>query len=142
MATVITTARRRQPRRNRDRPHPTGRNTIAAFSSGRPAKNATSMWMAAAPPPNRYRNVTRRRSQGSDGRGWPGTGSAYTGLAMSSIQVRPCSAEEVAPFRTRHRQEMNCQIVHDSIHRRPGWTTSYLLEVAGSPAGFVTVLTS
>ena len=58
---------------------------------------------------------------------------------MSSIRVRPCSTAEVAPFRTRHRQEMNCQIVHDSIHRRPGWTTSYLLELEGAPVGFGTV---
>ena len=58
---------------------------------------------------------------------------------MSSIHVRPCSSAEVAPFRTRRRQELNCQIVHDSIHRRPGWTVSYLLELSGEPSGFGTV---
>jgi hypothetical protein len=31
---------------------------------------------------------------------------------------------------------VNCQIVHDSIHRRDGWTVSYMLNVAGVTAGF------
>jgi GNAT superfamily N-acetyltransferase len=31
---------------------------------------------------------------------------------------------------------MNCQIVHDSIHRRAGWTTTYLLAMGGVEAGF------
>jgi GNAT superfamily N-acetyltransferase len=43
------------------------------------------------------------------------------------------------PLRTRYRQEMNCQIVHDSIPTRPGWTTSYLLQIGDAPAGFGTV---
>lgn len=31
---------------------------------------------------------------------------------------------------------MNCQIVHDSIHRRIGWTTTYALSVDDTLAGF------
>ena len=31
---------------------------------------------------------------------------------------------------------MNCQVVHDSIHRRAGWTLTYLLEFGGVAAGF------
>jgi GNAT superfamily N-acetyltransferase len=34
---------------------------------------------------------------------------------------------------------MNCQIVHDSIHRREGWTLSYLLELGGASVGFGSV---
>src|SRR5262245_7395623 len=49
------------------------------------------------------------------------------------------SAEEILPLRTRYRAEMNCQIVHDSIHRRPGWTLSYLLDLGGVAAGFGSV---
>jgi GNAT superfamily N-acetyltransferase len=49
------------------------------------------------------------------------------------------SAQEILPLRTRYREEMNCQIVHDSIHRREGWTLSYLLEVGGTAAGFGSV---
>jgi GNAT superfamily N-acetyltransferase len=46
------------------------------------------------------------------------------------------SAHEVLPLREQYRREMNCQIVHDSIHRRNGWTMTYLLAVGGVPAGF------
>lgn len=48
-------------------------------------------------------------------------------------------AEALLPLRTRFRQEMNCQIVHDSIHRREGWTRSYLLEQSATIAGFGSV---
>jgi GNAT superfamily N-acetyltransferase len=49
------------------------------------------------------------------------------------------SALEILPLRTRQREEMNCQIVHDSIHRRPGWTLSYRVEIDGSAIGFGSV---
>jgi len=45
----------------------------------------------------------------------------------------------MSALRARHREEMNCQIVHDSIHRRPGWTLTYQLEVDGAVAGFGSV---
>ena len=48
-------------------------------------------------------------------------------------------AQDVLPLRTRHREEMNCQIVHDSIHRREGWTLIYQLELQGEAVGFGTV---
>ena len=34
---------------------------------------------------------------------------------------------------------MNCQIVHDSIHRREGWTLNHLLNLDGVAAGFGSV---
>jgi GNAT superfamily N-acetyltransferase len=43
--------------------------------------------------------------------------------------------DAILPLRTRFRQEMNCQIVHDSLHTRRGWTSSYLLRLDGT-AGF------
>src|SRR6478736_8130984 len=49
------------------------------------------------------------------------------------------STQDILPLRARFRHEMNCQIVHDSIHRRPGWTLSYLLEFAGAAVGFGSV---
>jgi GNAT superfamily N-acetyltransferase len=52
------------------------------------------------------------------------------------VRVRPAAAEAILPLRTRFRQEMNCQIVHDSIHRREGWTLSWLLELDGAAVGF------
>ena len=39
-------------------------------------------------------------------------------------------------LRVRQREELNCQIVHDSLHRRSGWTLSYLLERGGIVLGF------
>ena len=53
-----------------------------------------------------------------------------------NVHAKLASAEDVLPFRERYREEMRCQIVHDSIHRRPGWTLTWLLEVGGSAAGF------
>src|SRR5262245_28583848 len=46
------------------------------------------------------------------------------------------TADVILPLRTRFRQEMNCQIVHDSLHTRPGWTSSYALLLDGTTAGF------
>jgi GNAT superfamily N-acetyltransferase len=40
------------------------------------------------------------------------------------------------PLRDQYRCEMNCQIVHDSIHRRVGWTTTYALSLDETMAGF------
>ncbi len=51
-------------------------------------------------------------------------------------KARPASNADTLSLRTRYRQEMNCQIVHDSIHRRAGWTLTYLLQVGGADAGF------
>jgi GNAT superfamily N-acetyltransferase len=45
----------------------------------------------------------------------------------------------VLPLRVRYRREMNCQIVHDSIHRREGWTSTYALHLDGTIAGFGSV---
>src|SRR5438876_11825294 len=55
------------------------------------------------------------------------------------LQARLSTAAEILPLRTRHRAEMNCQIVHDSIHRRDRWTLSYLLDSDGAGAGFGSV---
>jgi GNAT superfamily N-acetyltransferase len=49
------------------------------------------------------------------------------------------SASAVLPLRVRYRREMNCQIVHDSIHRRPGWTSTYALYLDDTCAGFASV---
>jgi GNAT superfamily N-acetyltransferase len=53
--------------------------------------------------------------------------------------VTPTSSGAVLPLRGRYRQEMNCQIVHDSIHRRPGWTSTYALQIDDTVVGFGSV---
>jgi GNAT superfamily N-acetyltransferase len=58
---------------------------------------------------------------------------------IMEIQATEVTADIILSLRTRYRDEANCQIVHDSIHRRDGWTVSYLLELGGSPVGFGSV---
>jgi GNAT superfamily N-acetyltransferase len=48
----------------------------------------------------------------------------------------PTSASSILALRVRHRQEMNGQIVHDSLHRRAGWTTTYALQLEKVTVGF------
>ena len=52
------------------------------------------------------------------------------------ISTALASNDDILPLRVRYRAEANGQIVHDSIHSRTGWTTSYLLQVGGRVAGF------
>lgn len=49
------------------------------------------------------------------------------------------SPHAVLALRVHHRREMNCQIVHDSIHRRAGWTDTYRLSIDDTSAGFGSV---
>lgn len=50
--------------------------------------------------------------------------------------TKQTTVEDILPWRDRYRQEMNCQIVHDSLHARPGWTEEYRLEVEGIAVGY------
>jgi GNAT superfamily N-acetyltransferase len=54
------------------------------------------------------------------------------------ITTAPTTFEEIAPWRDLYRQEMNCQIIHDSLHMREGWTREYLLRVEDVAAGYGT----
>lgn len=53
-----------------------------------------------------------------------------------SITARPTELPEIAYLREQYRQEMDCQIVHDSIHGRPGWTREFALDIDGQVAGY------
>lgn len=55
------------------------------------------------------------------------------------ISTALVSNQDILPLRVRYRAEANGQIVHDSIHARPGWTRSYLLQVNHRIAGFGSV---
>jgi GNAT superfamily N-acetyltransferase len=55
------------------------------------------------------------------------------------ISVRVCELDEIKPLRERYREEMNCQIIHDSIHVRPGWTIEYALDLGGAAVGYGSV---
>jgi GNAT superfamily N-acetyltransferase len=51
------------------------------------------------------------------------------------IDVSPVPLEEILSLRDLYRQEMNCQIVHDSLPRR-GFGDLYLIRVDGRVAGY------
>src|SRR5262245_47526331 len=46
------------------------------------------------------------------------------------ISVRQVALKELAVMREAYREEQNCQIVHDSIHPRPGWTREFAIAEA------------
>jgi GNAT superfamily N-acetyltransferase len=47
--------------------------------------------------------------------------------------------KEIAGMRDMYRHEMNCQIIHDSIHVRPGWSHEYLITEGGRKLGYGSV---
>jgi hypothetical protein len=55
------------------------------------------------------------------------------------LQVRRVELQEIERMRDIYRHEMNCQIIHDSIHVRPGWTHEYLITEGGATVGYGSV---
>lgn len=55
------------------------------------------------------------------------------------IDVSLAPLQAIRPLRDLYRQEMNCQIIHDSLHER-GFTDSYQIRISGRVAGYGTVL--
>lgn len=47
--------------------------------------------------------------------------------------------EQIIALREQYRQEMNCQIIHDSIHSRPGWSLEYSISLEGRAIGYGSV---
>ncbi len=58
-------------------------------------------------------------------------------MTISAIPVR---VEDILPWRDLYRQEMHCQIVHDDMHARAGWTQPYLIRIDDAPAGYGSIL--
>ncbi|MBN8246473.1 MAG: GNAT family N-acetyltransferase [Verrucomicrobia bacterium] len=56
-----------------------------------------------------------------------------------SYSVCRANPAELLPLRVRQREELNCQIVHDSIPRREGWTEGFRLTRDGTTVGFGSV---
>ena len=52
------------------------------------------------------------------------------------LSAKPVSVEDIRPWRDMYRLEMCCQIIHDSIHSRPGWTQEYFLFAGEVPVGY------
>ena len=55
------------------------------------------------------------------------------------IAVHRAEHTEIALLRDAFLREMNCQVVHDSIHARPGWTLEYLLADGDTSIGYGSV---
>jgi hypothetical protein len=56
-----------------------------------------------------------------------------------AIAARIAQLIEIAPLRESYREEMKCQIIHDSILARSGWTREYALELNGTNVGYGSV---
>ena len=54
------------------------------------------------------------------------------------IDVEPASPRRLLKLREQYREEMSCQIVHDSWHER-GFLRSYLISVDGEVVGYGSV---
>ena len=53
-----------------------------------------------------------------------------------NVSVDATTLGRIQPWRDMHRFEMNCQVVHDSIHDRAGWTQEFLLSIGDTPVGY------
>lgn len=57
---------------------------------------------------------------------------------MSADAIRT-TVDSIAGWRDMYRGEMACQVIHDAIHTRTGWTDEYLLRHDGTPVGYGSV---
>jgi GNAT superfamily N-acetyltransferase len=57
-----------------------------------------------------------------------------------NLAAKPVDVSDIFLWRDLYRQEMGCQVVHDDMHARPGWTQPYLFEVDGAAAGYGSIL--
>ncbi len=55
------------------------------------------------------------------------------------ITAQSCELESILGLRDMYRLEMSCQIIHDSIHSRAGWTQEYSLRIDGAVVGYGSV---
>ncbi|HEX3988492.1 MAG TPA: GNAT family N-acetyltransferase [Verrucomicrobiae bacterium] len=63
-------------------------------------------------------------------------------MNQPELSARLATLEEISCLRDLYRQEMNCQIIHDSIHPRPGWTLEYFLHFGDLTVGYDSVAVS
>jgi GNAT superfamily N-acetyltransferase len=54
-------------------------------------------------------------------------------------KIHRVELRDIERMRDIYRHEMNCQIIHDSIHARPGWTHEYVLAEGGTGVGYGSV---
>jgi GNAT superfamily N-acetyltransferase len=88
-------------------------------------------------------NPPKRESAGKQNRGVLGRDrrarvfrAAERKMTMTAHRVE---LREIQGMRDMYRHEMNCQIIHDSVHARVGWTQEYLLTDGGTKIGYGSV---
>lgn len=67
------------------------------------------------------------------------TDTGIVGGTIAEISAMTTDLDGIRTWRDMYRLEMGCQIVHDSIHARPGWTQEYLLCFGGTAVGYGSV---
>src|SRR6185436_13229056 len=55
------------------------------------------------------------------------------------LSARAADLKDILHWREMYRSEMDCQIIHDSTHGRPGWTVEYVLFAGGAGVGYGSV---
>jgi GNAT superfamily N-acetyltransferase len=60
-------------------------------------------------------------------------------INMAAISAQLVELDAIRSWRDMYRSEMDCQVIHDSIHGRPGWTREYLLRRGSTPVGYGSV---
>ena len=58
---------------------------------------------------------------------------------MADISAELTELDAIRSWRDMYRAEMNCQVIHDSIHGRPGWTREYVLRRGSTDVGYGSV---
>jgi GNAT superfamily N-acetyltransferase len=62
--------------------------------------------------------------------------AAGRGMPMIAHRVE---LQQIEGMRDIYCHEMNCQVIHDSIHARPGWSHEYLITKGGSNVGYASI---
>jgi GNAT superfamily N-acetyltransferase len=55
---------------------------------------------------------------------------------MTTVTASPTEFTRIRWWRDMYRLEMSCQIIHDSLHDRDGWTQEYLLTIGETAVGY------
>src|SRR5215472_9558743 len=81
-------------------------------------------------PAGSHQMKTRRADQSCEPKPMEGQPCRREAVAKAT------TVEEILLWRDQYRQEMNCQIIHDSLHFRKGWTEPYRLMLDDIVVGY------
>lgn len=60
-------------------------------------------------------------------------------MTVAPISIRQVKLEAITAMREAYRAEQNCQIVHDSIHARRGWTREFAIAEGDRVVGYASL---